>query len=318
MKEALVDQLIELAAADSRMLVLTADLGFGMFERFSERFPKQFINVGVAEQNMTGVATGLALDGRIVFTYSIANFPTLRCLEQIRNDACYHGANVKIIAVGAGFSYGALGMSHHATEDIGVVRSLPELTLFSPGDNWEAAQCTAAAAKQPGTCYLRFDKGSQLNTGRAEESFEIGRARRLRDGFDATLAVTGGMLGETLAAADLLAAQGIDCRVLSFPTIKPLDIDALAAAALETGGLFTVEEHTIEAGFGGAVAEQLLETGAVPRTFHRFGLRAGFSSVVGSQSYLRRIYGFDAESIATGVLERLRSTARRPRFRGAA
>src|ERR1041385_4546417 len=140
MRNAFIQRLMQLAPHDPRLMLVTGDLGFGVLDEFSKKFPKQYLNAGVAEQNMTGVATGLALEGRIVFTYSIGNFPTLRCLEQIRNDAAYHGANVKVVAIGGGFSYGALGMSHHATEDLSIMRAIPGLTVVSPGDDWEQSQ----------------------------------------------------------------------------------------------------------------------------------------------------------------------------------
>lgn len=311
MKEVFVEALLQLAERDPKLIVLTADLGYAMFEPFVERFPRQYLNVGVAEQNMMGVAAGLALDGRTVFTYSIANFPTLRCLEQVRNDVCYHGANVKVVAIGAGFSYGPLGFSHHATEDLAILRSLPEMTVLSPGDDWEAAECTQAAAQHVGPCYIRLDKGSIIGVPQSDEPFAIGRARRLREGRDATLVATGGILPVVIDAADRLAQNGLECRVLSMPTVKPLDIEALADAAQDTGGIFTVEEHTIDGGLGGAVAESLLEYGAAPRVFHRFGLRGGFATLVGSQAYLRKAYQLDAESIAQEVPARL--AIRRPR-----
>src|SRR2546423_12107289 len=153
MRDAFVDALCRAAAADRRVMVLTGDLGFGVLDRFASEYPEQYLNVGVAEQNLTGVATGLALDGHIVFTYSIANFPTLRCLEQIRNDACYHDANVKIVAIGGGFSYGALGMSHHATEDLAIMRAIG-IPVVAPGCDWEAAEAVDALIGTPGTCYL--------------------------------------------------------------------------------------------------------------------------------------------------------------------
>src|SRR6266403_699088 len=150
MRNAFIAELSELAGADPRILLITGDLGFGVFEDFARRYPRQFLNAGVAEQNMTGVATGLALEGRIVFTYSIANFPTLRCLEQIRNDAAYHDANVKVVAIGGGFSYGALGMSHHATEDISIMRSIG-ISVVAPGCDWEAEEAVTALCATPGT-----------------------------------------------------------------------------------------------------------------------------------------------------------------------
>lgn len=310
MRDAFVRALEALAQRDPRIFLVTGDLGFGVLTGFASRHPRQFLNAGVAEQNMTGLATGLALDGRVVFTYSIANFPVLRPLEFIRNDAAYHEANVNIVAIGGGFSYGALGISHHATEDLAIMRSLPGLTVVSPGDVWEVAEAVPALAAQPGTTYLRLDKSSAPDTHRSGERFVLGRARCLRAGTDITLAATGGILGVVLPVAEQLAAEGVSCRVLSIHTIKPLDREALLSAARETGGIVTVEEHTVDGGLGGAVAECCLEAGAAPRVFHRIGLRAGFSSVVGSQDYLRAAYGLDARGILAqvrGALERSRT-----------
>ena len=261
MRDCFVRRLCQLADEDPRIMLITGDLGFGVLDEYRRRFPQQFINAGVAEQNMTGLATGLALEGHIVYTYSIANFVFMRCLEQIRNDAAYHGVNVNVISVGGGFSYGALGISHHATEDLAIMRSLPGVTVVSPGDHWEASEATEAVARTPGVAYLRLDKSAATNAPQAEELFHLGRARIVRQGYDVTLAATGGILAEALAAADELAGQGIEARVLSVHTIKPLDLDAFAAAAVETGGIVTLEEHTVEGGLGGAVAERLLESG---------------------------------------------------------
>jgi len=305
MRNAFVSELLELAIADPRILLITGDLGFGVFEEFARRCPRQFLNAGVAEQNMTGLATGIALEGRIVFTYSIANFPSLRCLEQIRNDAAYHDANVKVVSIGSGFSYGQLGMSHHATEDVSILRALP-ITVVSPADEWEVRQATRALVATPGTCYLRLDKSKAPPTHAADEIFTIGRSRVVRQGTDLTIAAMGAILEVALEAADDLAkSQGIRTRVLSVHTVRPLDIDAIVAAARETGGLITLEEHTVDGGFGGAVAEALLERGAIPRAFLRVGLRVGFCSAVGSQNHLRALYGMDKAGVIANVLRML-------------
>ena len=306
MRDTFVRALTELADADPSIFLITGDLGFGVLTDFARAFPRQYLNIGVAEQNMTGVATGMALEGRTVFTYSIGNFPTLRCLEQIRNDACYHEANVKIVSVGCGMSYGPLGISHHATEDIAILRALPNITVLSPCDLWEADQATRAVASRSGPALLRLDKSAAPESVRPGESFQLGKARAIREGRDVTLVATGGILGEAMAAAHLLRLQAIHCRILSMHTLKPLDIEALCAAATETDGIVTVEEHTVEGGLGGAVAENLLEAGVIPRFFLRVGLRGGFSSIVGSQQYLRKVYSLDAQSIARAVAAKLR------------
>lgn len=301
MRDCFIERLSEMAERDPRVMLITGDLGFAVFDDYRRRFPRQFLNAGVAEQNMIGLATGLALEGHIVYTYSIANFAFMRCLEQIRNDAAYHRANVNVVCIGGGFSYGALGISHHATEDLAIMRALPDVTVVSPGDDWEAREATGAVARLTGTSYLRLDKSTSGHTRRPGEEFVIGQARRLRDGSDITLAATGGIVGEVSKAACTLDHKGIRCRVLSFHTVKPLDVKALQEAAVETGGLVTVEEHTVDGGFGSAVAETLLESGTVPACFHRIGLRAGFSAIVGSQQYLRSRFELDETSIVERV-----------------
>jgi len=298
-----VKRLCELAETNKRIMLITGDLGFGVLNEFRQRFPRQFINAGIAEQNMTGIATGMALEGRIVFTYSIGNFSTLRCLEQIRNDACYHNANVKVISVGGGFSYGALGISHHATEDLTVMRSLPNITVVSPCGLWEAGQAAEAVSMTPGVCYVRIDKSAGPDGPSFEgEKFVLGKVRLLRKGSDCTIAVTGGILEEVISAADLLSSKGISTKVLSVHTIKPFDTETMLQACRETDAVFTVEEHTLHGGLGSIVAEVLMDNGFHPRVFCRIGLEAGFSSLVGSQNYLRKSYGIDAQAIADRIL----------------
>lgn len=310
MRDAFVRVLTELAPRHPEVLLLSGDLGFGVLNEFVARFPQQFLNVGVAEQNMSGLAAGLALEGHTVFTYSIGNFPTLRCLEQIRNDICYHGANVKVVCVGGGMSYGPVGMSHHATEDLAIIRSLPGMLVLSPGDLWEAAEAARHLVSHRGPAYLRLDKSAAPPTVQDGEAFQPGAIRTVREGFDVTLAATGGILGEALRAADVLVEQGIFCRVLSVHTVKPLDTETLIAAASETGGIISVEEHAVDGGLGGAIAEVLMEAGTYPQFFLRMGLRDTFSSVVGSQQYLRKVYSLDAEAIVRAVMTKLATDGR--------
>jgi len=278
--------LMELAESDERIYLLVADIGFGVVEPFADKFPKRFLNVGVAEQNLTGVAAGIAITGKIVFTYSIANFPTLRCFEQIRNDVCYHKANVKIVSVGGGYSYGPLGMTHHATEDIAVLRALPEMTVVAPGDPVEVRAATRAIAAHQGPCYLRLGRAGEPTIHKSVVTFQLGKAIQVRDGDAITIISTGALLQNAVQAAEEMAARGVQARVLSMHTVKPLDEDAILAAARETRAIVTLEEHSVIGGLGGAVAECLAESGlSVP--FRRIGLPSAFSSHIGSQDYLR-------------------------------
>ncbi|MGO8752966.1 MAG: transketolase family protein [Thermoguttaceae bacterium] len=305
MRTAFIRVLTEMAAKDPRVTLLVGDLGFGVVTDFASRFPRQFFNMGVAEQNMTGVAAGMALAGKIVFTYSIANFPTLRCLEQIRNDVCYHHANVVIVAVGGGLSYGAVGATHHATEDLAILRSLPELTVIAPGDPVEADAATRAAAAGIGPVYLRLGRAGEPTVHENGIRWSLGRAVRVRDGGDLTLISTGAMLKTVVGVADLLAERGFQARVLSMHTLKPLDTEAILDAARETGFVITIEEHSILGGLGGAVAEILCESDIREVAFRRIGLPSRFGKIVGDQDYLRKCYGLDEQSIYLRVLQLL-------------
>ena len=297
MRTAFFNTLCELAEQQENITLVVGDLGFGVVEAFAKRFPTQYLNAGVAEQNMTGIAAGLALSGKVVFTYSIANFPTIRCLEQIRNDVCYHRANVKIVAVGGGFVYGSLGMTHHATEDLAIFRALPEIIVVAPGDPQETELATRAIASYPGPCYLRLGRAGEPRVHTHAVPFQLGKAIMVSDGKDLTLISTGGMLATAVQAAGLLRKHGISARVLSMHTLKPLDHEAILAAARETNAIVTLEEHSVTGGLGSAVAEVLAEQSERHVILKRLGIPSIFSSHVGSQEYLRAMYGLDAQRI---------------------
>ena len=304
MRDRFIKRLTELCESNPNIILITGDLGFGVLTQFEKKFPRQYINAGVAEQNMTGLATGLGLSGKTVFTYSIGNFCTLRCLEQIRNDACYHEANVTIVSVGGGFSYGQLGYSHHATEDLSILRALPNIRVFSPGDYWETEEITRFAAQSKGVNYIRIDKSSAGDTHREGEVFEVGKARILKEGTDMTIIATGGILGVALKAAEELYTEGgMSVKVVSMHTIKPIDKNVILKSARETGGIITLEEHTIDGGLGSAVAEVLMDNNVFPESFYRIGLRSGFSTIVGSQDFLRKSYNMDIEAVKAKVYE---------------
>lgn len=297
MRSTFIQTLAEAAASDPRVTLVVGDLGFGVVVDFAKRFPSQFLNAGVAEQNMTGVAAGMAMAGKIVFTYSIANFPTIRCLEQIRNDICYHNANVVVVVVGGGYSYGALGMTHHATEDLALMRALPQMTVLAPGDPVETAAATKAAAAGIGPVYLRLGRDKEPIVHKKPIDWSVGKALTVREGTDLTLISTGGMLATAVAVADMLADREVSTRVLSMHTLKPLDSDAVLAAARQTGRIATIEEHSILGGLGGSVAEVLCEADIPNVRFRRIGLPSHFTKAVGDQDYLRKLHGLDPLSI---------------------
>ncbi|MFC2057182.1 transketolase family protein [Chloroflexota bacterium] len=301
MRTAFIEALVDLARDDSSIFLLVGDLGYSVVEPFIEEYPDRFINCGVAEQNMTGIATGLALSGKIVFNYSIANFTTMRCLEQIRNDVCYHNANVKIVTVGGGLSYGTLGMTHHATEDLAIMRALPNMTVVAPGDPVEAKLATRAIVARPGPCYLRLGKAGEPVIHKEPPDFQIGRAINVRGGNDITLISTGGMLDNTFKAAEELARQGLQTRVLSMHTVKPLDTEAVLDAARETGCIMTIEEHSFIGGLGSAVTEFLAES-TIHIPFKRLGIGDSFCLDVGNQEYLREIHSLSVDGIVKAAL----------------
>jgi len=311
-RDAFVRTVHDLAARDPRVLLMTGDLGFGVLTEFARERPAQYLNVGVAEQNLAGIACGAALSGHLVFMYSIGNFPTLRCLEQVRNDICYHDANVKIVAVGGGFSYGALGMSHHATEDIAIMRALPGMTVLCPGDVREAAEATAIAYRTPGPCYLRLDKSAAPDVPGAETRIAIGRPRRLRAGSRVAILGVGGVLEDALEAAAVLDRDGVSCGVYSVHTIKPLDTGAIAAIVADASIVVTVEEHAIDGGLGSVVLEACAAASIWPARLIRFAMKNTFSSVVGSQKYLRARYGLSSAALVQGIRDAMLSPAGSP------
>lgn len=302
MRTAFIETLCELAEQEPRLWLLTADLGFSVLEGFADRFPDRYVNVGVAEQNMTGIAAGLALSGKIVFTYSIANFPTLRCLEQIRNDVCYHRANVKIVSVGGGLAYGPQGYTHFGLEDLAVMRVLPFMTVVAPGDPVETRLATRAIARHAGPCYLRLGKACEPVVHPSEPVFRLGQAIRLRAGSAATLISTGGVLPAVMEAADKLAARGIRAAVLSMPTVQPLDAGAVVRAACETPLVCVIEEHGSRGGLGDAVGRTLAGTGCRLPLFFNVDTESLLASHgVGSQGYLNNRCALSAETIAQRV-----------------
>ena len=255
MRTAFVETLLNAALADRNVELITGDLGFGVLKPYWEACPDQFLNVGIAEQNMTSIATGMALEGKTVYTYSIGNFPTLRCLEQIRNDCAYHNANVKIVCVGGGYVYGALGMSHHATEDIAVMRSLPNVQVFAPADAREAEAVAKAVANHQGTCYIRLGRGGEPQVRPAISDFQIGKALPVCEGTKVAIFSTGDIYEEVAKAVTALGSLGIYPTVYTFPTIKPMDEDTVRRCAADHSLIVTVEEHNLTGGFGSAVAE---------------------------------------------------------------
>jgi transketolase len=304
MRDAFVRALTDAVRRDPQVVVLTADLGIGLFDEIAAAAPGRFLNVGIAEQNLIGVAAGLALAGKKPVVYSIAPFVTSRPHDQVRVDVACHRAPVLIVGVGGGLAYGSLGPTHHAIEDLALMRALPDMTVVAPGTPSEAAAATDALVAHPGPAYLRLGKNGEPDLT-VPGQFRLGAGRWLRHGPAATLCTTGTMLPTAVEVADLLAEREIDVGVLHLPTVKPLDGAALAEAAEATPLVVTLEEHTLPAGFGSAVLEALADQGrALPAL--RFGIPDTFAPAVGSREYLLGRYGLTPEAIAQRVALRLR------------
>jgi transketolase len=312
MRNAFAREVTDLAAADPRVVLLTADIGNRLFDDFKERHPGRFVNCGVAEANMIGVAAGLALSGLRPVVYTIASFVTLRCLEQVRVDVCYHDLGVTLVGVGAGLSYASLGPTHHACEDVACLRALPNMTVLAPGDPVEARLALREAVRLGRPAYLRLGKKGEPVVHQTEPDFAIGKAITVRRGADVCLLSTGTMLPEVLRAADLLAEAGVSARVASFHTVKPLDEDYLRKAFRRFVLVATVEEHGLTGGFGSAVAEWLADRPPQRAALCRFGTPDAFHHEAGEQEHARRCCGLTAEQIAGRVRQRLgaRHTAR--------
>lgn len=301
MRDTFVRTLIGLAKENKNIELITGDLGFGVLKPFWEQLPDQFTNAGIAEQNMTTVAAGMALEGKIVFTYSIGNFPTLRCLEQIRNDCAYHQANVKIVCVGGGFVYGSLGMSHQATEDLAILRALPDVVVLAPGDLVEAEEATKAMVNYPGTCYLRLGRGGEKRIHDHIDNFQIGKAIQVKDGEKIAIFSTGAIFEEVEGAYDILTQKGFSPAVYTFHTVKPIDAEVIRDCAQRFDYIVTCEEHNIVGGFGSAVAEVMAEMKNRKAALIRIGMEDQYAVLVGNQKYLRDKYGMSAEKIADRI-----------------
>lgn len=301
MRKAFNKELLKIAKNDPRIFMILADIGYGEIEEFAENFPDRFINCGVAEQNMTGVACGVAMEGNIAITYSIANFPTLRCLEQVRNDVCYHNANVKIVIIGGGMAYGELGISHHSTEDIAIMRALPNMVVLAPCDKTETIALTDAMLAYDGPVYFRCGYKNELDIHEGPIQVKIGGSVQLRDGKDATVFFTGTVGINAKKAVEQLAAEGIGCRLVSLYSIKPIDKDAILRAAKETGGIVVLEEHNICGGAGSAVAEVLMDEGAGNVPFKRIAMPDVNATKIGCQAWMREQYGLGVSDIVNAV-----------------
>ena len=291
--------LVELGAENPDIVVLDADLsGSTQTKKFADVYPDRFFNAGIAEANMMGMAAGLAVSGKTVFASSFAMFASGRAYEIIRNSIAYTGANVKICATHAGVTVGEDGASHQCVEDLSLMRTIPGMTVLNPADDVSARALIKAAAAYKGPVYIRLGRAAVPVIYEEGKTFEIGKALRVREGKDAAILATGIMVNEALQAAEMLAAEGIECRVVDVHTIKPLDKDEVVAAAKECGCIVTAEEHSVIGGLGSAVAETVCKE--APCRMAMVGVQDVFGQS-GKPGELMEQYGLTAADIAAAV-----------------
>lgn len=300
MRRAFIDRLIHRSEQDESILLLTGDLGFSVVEPFEVTYPDRFVNCGVAEQSMASIAAGLAYSGHRVFTYSIANFATFRCLEQIRNDIAYHNLPVCIVAVGAGASYGTLGYSHHALEDVAVMRAVPGIRIYTPADSMETAVCVDEILSSAAPAYLRLGRDPESQIHAIEPDISSGFVE-LSTGTDVTLLVSGPLIAEALAAAKATAKLGIKIQVVSVPRLRPLE--TLGLRALAAGRpIATLEEHSVSGGLGSEVLEALAAVGD-RRAVMRLGYPTGPLVVSGRHSYVKEAVGLSGPGVVANIVK---------------
>jgi len=293
MRNHLIRRLASLAVADKEIFLLTGDLGYGVVEEFEKEFPEQFLNSGVAEQAMMGIAAGLANSGYKPWVYSIANFPTFRCLEQIRNDVCYHNFDVTIVAIGSGFSYGALGYSHFGIEDIPVMRALPGMRVYSPANCLELDFVIDSCLKYRGPKYIRLDKGASSTSARVDNPSASTWSYKNVDNSRISIFATGTILNEAIKAAELLELQGVLVEVHSVPFVSS---NALKIEMLQNKFVVTVEEHSLQGGLFSCVAE-FVATNMLNTKVQGLGINPTKLQITGSQEYLRKMHEIDADAI---------------------
>ena len=307
MRDAFVTQLTQLAEVDPSIMLITGDLGFGVLTEYAKKFPDQYLNAGVAEQNMAGLAAGMALEGRRVFTYSIANFPTLRCIEQIRNDICYHNLPVTVVSVGGGFAYGPLGFSHHATEDVALMGALPGMRVLAPNDPFEAMAATQIAGSATGPTYLRLGRNGEKRLHETAVDISGGNLVPVVKDTSPEIAIIAGCgaLDIAIETHTLLAAQGVSAGVWSSPWIEPFDAKTTAEIACTADLIVTIEEHSILGGVGTRVSHVCAELDQCKARVLVVGIPRKPVHEIGDQQYMRNSVGLNANDIVRRINSRM-------------
>jgi transketolase len=305
MRNAFINTLTKLAQRDKRIYLLTGDLGYSVFENFAKEFKDRFLNCGVAEQNMMGVAAGLALEGKKPYVYSIIPFITFRCLEQIRNDIAYQNLDVKLVGVGGGLSYGELGATHHAIEDLGILRLLANFQVFCPGDPLEAEQLLLKSYKTPGPAYIRLNRSGDKIIHQKKDKIEIGKPFVLENGKDGAIVANGIFLGIGKEIRENLKAEGYDFKLISLPTLKPVDKAALYRVLKDQKLVFSMEEHKILGGLGTVLSEILIERDWKGK-LEKVAVPDEFFQGTGKAEYIRKKYKMTSEQITKYILKKIK------------
>jgi len=305
MRTAIIEEVYKIMKENKDSYFLTGDLGYNTLEKIEKDFGNRFINIGVAEQNMIGIASGLALTGKKVFCYSIIPFLTMRCFEQIRNDICYHDLDVTLLGSGSGLTYGILGSTHFALEDLAILRPLPNMTIFSPADEIDAQLGVRASKNFHHPLYIRIDLREKAKIHKQPYDFKFGKGVVIQKGKDLVFFVTGTLMEEVIKATKIIKEEkGLTSTIIDIHTIKPLDIDLILKEVEGKEMVFTVEEHGIIGGLGAAISEILSESKKPVRVI-RIGTIDKFVKVIGTRSYLRKQLGLDTEGIVKKVRQEL-------------
>lgn len=304
MRTAYINALSELAAQDKNVIAMISDNGAIVYDDYRARFPKQYINSGIAESSMIAMAAGLASRGKIPFAYTIGAFLAYRALEFIRNDVCMQNQNVKIVGTGAGFAYPALGPTHHVTEDVPMLRALPNLLLLSPASPLEVKKCVYAAYEHEGPVYIRLGTNREPEIYSSEDyGFQVGKGIVLREGHDITLVSTGSIGYDVIQAAEQLETKGISARVVNIHTLKPFDRDIIIESAVATKAIITVEEQTVYGGLGSMTAEAIAEQ-EIGIKFARLGLM-DFAHGYGTHDEMKEVNDISSEVVCSKVISML-------------
>ena len=303
MRTTFFQQLMTLANADPNLYLVVGDVGFSVIEKFQQTFGHRYINAGVAEQNMIGLAAGLAMSGKNVYVYSIVPFVIMRCFEQIRDDLCYQQLPVKLIGVGGGLSYGPMGVTHHALEDVGLMRMLPEMTVVAPGNKYETAELVPQFNALKGPGYLRLSNGNELVTYPENAAIELGKAYEIIKHDQWCIVASGNTLDLAWQVCQALSKIGVEMGLVSMPTIKPLDEAFFLKRNFKA--IFTIEEHFVNGGMGEAIARMICEKIERKIIFKAFGIDDFYFHEAGSRDFLKEKAGLSVERVVEVIFRKL-------------